>query len=68
MKTTLLRRLRSRIIIYERNKEYFVHDNEPCRGNSYPNSNWVKLEQALKIRHDYILRLAQNYKCGKRTI
>lgn len=65
MKSKLLRKLRKKYVIRERNKEYMVYDNG-LKVERY--SYWVDKKTAIKIRRDFILANARNnYKKPKKT-
>ena len=68
MKTKLLKRLRKRFIIQERNGIYRVFDKQVRLGGIYNQTDWIYKQDALSIRRQWILREASNYKIPKNTL
>ena len=66
MKTKLLRKLRKRVVIYERNGLYRAHEYMPFFGSRWEDDNnllihqWSSKENAIKDRRECILKKARN--------
>lgn len=56
MKIKLLKKLRKKYLIQERNGKYRVFDKQECLGMVHNKTNWTSLKNALKIKRDWILR------------
>jgi hypothetical protein len=55
MKVKLLKKLRKRIVLQERNNSYRVWDNRKCLGSVYNKTPWMSLKQAKVVRSIWIL-------------
>lgn len=64
MKTKLLRRLRKRIVLLERNGRYKVLDTK----TGYASKFWLSGRQAIQMRSAEILSLASIYDVSKKVI
>ena len=65
MKTKLLKRLRKKYSLQERNGEFKVFDNEECAGGIFNQTIWLNKKDAVEIRRLWILKEAEKYKKHK---
>ena len=68
MKTKLLKRLKKRFVVQERNGLFKVLDWKQCLGGVYNQTKWIEKKQALSIRRKWILKEAQRYKEPKKVL
>lgn len=68
MKTKLLKRLKRRYELQERNGRYRVFDNQKCSGDVYNQTDWIGINPAKQIRRKWILEEANKYLKPKRKL
>lgn len=69
MKAKLLKKLRKRFVIQQRNKEYRVIDYLEKSGGVFTTTDWImSLQEVKRTRRSWILGEAQKYKRPKREL
>ena len=61
MKIKLLKKLKKRFELHQRNGKFKVFDNYKYVDDVYRYTNWIDKKEAFKIRRQWILEEAQNY-------
>jgi hypothetical protein len=68
MKAKLLKKLRRKYEIQERNGHYRVFDIDECAGGVYNKTEWTSITVARVIQRKWILKEAQRYRVAKKVI
>ena len=65
MKTKLLKKLRKRFVLLQRNGKYKVYDNNVCLGGVYNQTDYMDKDKAVDILREWILKDARKYVVDK---
>lgn len=69
MKAKLLKKLRKRFVIQQRNREYRVVDYLEKSGGVFTTTDWImSLQEVKRTRRSWVLEEAQKYKKPKREL